>query len=266
MYAYRIAYDGREYHGFQRQPDVPTVEDGLLEALRSLDICGAETLPEGYAAASRTDAGVSATAQTVAFEAPAWLSPAALNSRLPEPIRAWGRAAVPASFHATHDATARQYVYHLYAPEADPGRVRTLLDRLAGRHDFHNLTPDESGTTRSLSVGLRESPPFLELRVRADGFPRQLVRRAVGLVTEALEAGPGRIERALGPESLSGPAGISPAPPEALVLTTVQYPAVAFSADDDAAARAQALFERRRVSHATNAHVAAAIADAVGTE
>ncbi len=266
MHAYRIAYDGREYHGFQRQPDVPTVEDGLLEALRSLDIGGSETPPESYAAASRTDAGVSATAQTVAFEAPAWLSPAALNSRLPETIRAWARAAVPTSFHATHDATARQYVYHLYAPDTDPDRVRTLLDRLAGTHDFHNLTPDESGTTRNLSVGLRESSPFVELRVRADGFPRQLVRRAVGLVTEALDTGQARIDRALSPESLSGPAGISPAPPEPLVLTTVRYPEVAFTTDADAAARAQTLFERRRVSHATNAHVAAAIADAVGTD
>ena len=48
--AYRIAYDGQPYHGFQRQPDVPTVEDALLSALRALDVleAGGDT-PPGYA-------------------------------------------------------------------------------------------------------------------------------------------------------------------------------------------------------------------------
>ena len=99
MHAYRIAYDGRPYHGFQRQPDVPTVEDAMLGALRDLDVlAGDADTPPGYAAAGRTDAGVSALAQTVAFEAPDWLSPAAFNSELPESIRAWASADVDAEF------------------------------------------------------------------------------------------------------------------------------------------------------------------------
>ena len=38
MRAFRIAYDGRPFHGFQRQPSVPTVEDRLFDALDSLDV------------------------------------------------------------------------------------------------------------------------------------------------------------------------------------------------------------------------------------
>ena len=140
MDAYRIAYDGRPFRGFQRQPDVPTVEDAVFDALRDLGVFAGDA-PPGYAAAGRTDAGVSAVAQTVAFEAPEWLSPAAFNGELPASVRAWARADAPDGFHATHDAVAREYVYHLHALEADPGRARAALDALAGEHDFHNLTP-----------------------------------------------------------------------------------------------------------------------------
>jgi tRNA pseudouridine(38-40) synthase len=76
MDAYRVAYDGRPFHGFQRQPDVATVEDALFDALRNLGVLADDAAkPAGYAAAGRTDAGVSAVAQTVAFEAPEWLTP-----------------------------------------------------------------------------------------------------------------------------------------------------------------------------------------------
>ncbi|MFB6218385.1 MAG: tRNA pseudouridine(38-40) synthase TruA, partial [Halobacteriaceae archaeon] len=64
MRAFRLAYDGRPFHGFQRQPDVPTVEGALLDALDALDIPFAGDTPSGYAAAGRTDRGVSAVAQT----------------------------------------------------------------------------------------------------------------------------------------------------------------------------------------------------------
>ena len=100
MRVYRVAYDGRPYNGFQRQPTVPTVEGHLLAALGRLGVTdGRSDPPTGYAAAGRTDAGVSALAQTVAFEAPDWLTPAAFNSELPAGIRAWASAAVTAEFH-----------------------------------------------------------------------------------------------------------------------------------------------------------------------
>ncbi|MFB6223724.1 MAG: tRNA pseudouridine(38-40) synthase TruA, partial [Haloarcula sp.] len=171
MRAYRVAYDGRPYHGFQRQPDVDTVEGRLRSALVRLGVCErGDGLPENYAAAGRTDAGVSARAQTVAFDAPAWLSPTAFNSELPPDVCVWASADVPAEFHATHDATARTYTYFHYAPQSshvpgdgdtpaddrpgrsgvDDGRWNAAVDALSGTHDFHNLTSDTSGTVRTI--------------------------------------------------------------------------------------------------------------------
>ena len=263
MRAYRIAYDGQPYHGFQRQPDVATVEDTLFDALRALDVLDGDKPPQ-YAAAGRTDAGVSAVAQTVAFDAPEWLSPAAFNSELPGSVRAWASAEAPSDFHATHHASQREYTYLLYAPEAEKSRVRRALDALAGEHDFHNLTPDSTGTRRQLSTGLVGDDPFLSLRFRAGGFPRQFVRRAVSLVGSVAreQAGVERIERALSPEPLLGPDGIQPAPPEPLVLTGVVYD-LSFAVDREPARRTRELFRRLQVDHATRARVASRILEDV---
>lgn len=273
MRAFRIAYDGRPYFGFQRQPDVPTVEDALLDALRNLGVLdgadpgsacsrpstdeAGDDVPPGYAAAGRTDAGVSALAQTVAFEAPDWLTPAAFNAELPAAIRAWAAADAPDDFHATHDATRRTYRYHLYGPELDDDRVRAALDALTGEGDFHNLTTDDEGTVRTLDADCARDGDFLVLTLSADGFARHMVRRIVALVRAvgSGESGLDRIGRVLGPDSLDGPAGVPTAPATPLVLADVTYPDLSFEPDPQAAGSAREVFEKRRIEATTAARV-----------
>ncbi|USZ70824.1 tRNA pseudouridine(38-40) synthase TruA [Natronosalvus halobius] len=285
MRAYRIAYDGTGYYGFQRQPDVPTVEDAIFDALRNLEVIGDDPKPAGYAAAGRTDAGVSALAQTIAFEAPDWLTPRALNSALPADVRAWASADAPADFHATHHATRRVYTYHLYAPRAgfgtgsgsdattetvDDDRFHAALEALSGTHDFHNLTPDEEGTRRSPTLEARRDGSFLEIIVSASGFARELVRRlvslarAVGAGEESLE----KIDRVLASEPLPGHEGIAPAAPESLVLTGVDYPTTSleFAIDAEAAQRTREILEARRIDQLVGARVARQLRDGLDTD
>lgn len=263
--AYRVAYDGQPYHGFQRQPDpgVATVEDALLAGLLDLGIVDGDggNTPDGYAAAGRTDAGTSALAQTVAFAAPEWLSPSAFNSVLPDEIRVWASTPAPAAFHATHDATAREYTYFLHAPAAVEQRARKALDALAGEHDFHNLTPDDEGTVREIETVLTRDGPFLVVMVRAGGFPRQFVRRLVTVVEEMArgDAGMERIDSVLGEAPLSGPEGVPPAPAGPLVLSGVSYPELSFAVDDNALAAARSFFTDRHAERAAGARVAAAL-------
>jgi len=242
--AFRVAYDGRPYHGFQRQPDVTTVEGELFAALRRLDVLAGEK-PPGYAAAGRTDAGVSARAQTVAFDAPEWLTPHALNGELPDPIRAWADADAPADFHATHDAIRRTYRYFWYAPnqsEAAHQRAERALSRLAGEHDFHNLTPDDANTVRDLEAAIQRDDEFLVVTVEAGGFCRELVRRVVSLVQAVAETGDaGRVETVLDDEPVDGPEGVPPADPHPLVLQDVEYD-LDFEVDADAVAQAREAF------------------------
>ncbi|WP_290812047.1 tRNA pseudouridine(38-40) synthase TruA [Halovivax sp.] len=280
MRAFRVAYDGTGYYGFQRQPDVPTVEGTVFDALRELGVLEPEAAkPAGYAAAGRTDAGVSALAQTVAFEAPDWLSPRALNAELPADVQAWASADAPTDFHATHGATERTYVYHLYAPAAgarelaandgDPpvedGRVADACDALAGTHDYADLTPDDRNTRRTVALDAERDGDFLVLTVRAGGFPRQLVRRLVSLVRAvgADEVPLQRIDRTLAPEPLPDHERAAPAPSEPLVLADVTYPDIEFSIDEEAAASARAVFERRRVERLAGARVSRQLRDGI---
>lgn len=263
MRAYRVAYDGRPFYGFQRQPDVPTVEDAILDALDALDVTEGGT-PPGYAAAGRTDAGVSALAQTVAFEAPDWLTPHALNGHLPDEVWSWAVADAPPDFHARHDARAREYRYYLVADGLDADRARAVLDALAGEHDVHNLTTDAEGTVRDVETDLSVDEDCLELVFVAGGFPRSFVRRATTLVHEVAsgEADLDRVERVLGPDRLDGREGVPPAPPYPLVLADVSYD-VRFEVDPDGAASARAFFGERRRDAAARVRVAGFIEEGV---
>ena len=262
MRAYRLAYDGTGYRGFQRQPHGETVEDALFEALWDLDVAFEDGSPAGYTAAGRTDAGVSARAQTVAFEAPAWLRPRAFDAELPTDVRAWAVATVDADFHATRDAAARTYRYFLYAPDAADDLADEACRRLSGYHEFGDFTPDEEGTVRDVAIDVVRDGPFLVVDVRAGGFPRQLVRRLVTAIEAVARARrePAFLDRALGPVPLEGPDGIAPAPPEPLVLADVAYPSVAFEVDEPAASVARDLFAERRRGRLAAARVAGHIA------
>jgi tRNA pseudouridine38-40 synthase len=253
--AYRLAYDGTRYRGFQRQPHDQTVEDDLFGALTDLGVTDGK--PEGYAAAGRTDRGVSALCQTVGFEAPDWLTPRALNSRLPASIRAWAHAEAPPGFDARHEAAGRAYRYHRHAPpdEFDDDRAVAACEALSTEADFHNLTPDREGTVRNLTITVEREGGFLVFDLRGGGFARQLVRRVVSLVSMVArgERPLAFVDRVLESDPLPGEDGVPPAPPEGLVLLDVTYPDLSFVVDAEAAASARAVFEARRVDAATRA-------------
>ncbi len=275
MRAFRLAYDGREWYGFQRQPDVPTVESRLFDALETLSVLPAEaSKPLGYAAAGRTDRGVSALAQTVALECPEWLTPRALNSELPPTIRAWASADVETSFHATHDAVRREYTYYLYAPSieaerldartpVDDDRARGALELLCGSHDFSNLTPDTTGTRRGLSGRLTRHGAFLEVGFAAGGFARELVRRLISVI-QRVATGQQSLEWV---ERLLGPTTVEPRPPpaspEPLVLSNVVYPGVDFDGDPDAADSAKRTFGQQAVDALVTERVSRSILNGV---
>ncbi|AEN06332.1 tRNA pseudouridine synthase A [halophilic archaeon DL31] len=262
MRAYRLAYDGRPYYGYQRQPDVPTVEDTLFAGLEAIGVLeDADQKPPNYAAAGRTDAGVSAVAQTVAFDAPEWCTPGAVNAELPGSVRAWAAAAVDGDFHPTRDPVQRTYVYHLHAPDADDSAASAAASALSGKHDYHNFTSDDHRTVREVSATVERDGEFLAVEVSAGGFPRGFVRRFIGVLFEiAVEGAPlSRAEEALGEESLQGGRGIPRLSPEPLVLTGVAYPNLEFTVDEQAATSAREVFEERRVGGLERARVASSV-------
>jgi tRNA pseudouridine38-40 synthase len=107
-----LTYDGTPYNGWQVQPNLPTVQGTLAQAIHR--ITGETVLPQG---SGRTDTGVHALAQVATFSLtvpiPAANLHRALNRALPASIRVLSVEAVPEHFHARHSAHRKTYEYRI---------------------------------------------------------------------------------------------------------------------------------------------------------
>src|SRR5271165_3775727 len=107
-----LAYDGTEFHGWQTQPGLPTIQ-GALEEI----VGGMEGKPVHVAGSGRTDAGVHALAQVAAFTIVNPIPPdnllRAMNRLLPPAIRIIEAAETLSDFHPRFDAIAKTYRYTL---------------------------------------------------------------------------------------------------------------------------------------------------------
>ena len=107
-----LTYDGTPYNGWQIQPNLPTVQGTLAQAI--YHITGETVLPQG---SGRTDTGVHALGQVASFSLttpiPAPNLHRALNNALPSSIRIISVEPAPESFHARHSALRKTYEYRI---------------------------------------------------------------------------------------------------------------------------------------------------------
>jgi tRNA pseudouridine38-40 synthase len=241
-----LSYDGTCFHGWQVQPDLPTIQ-GILEQI----VSGMEGRPVRVAGSGRTDAGVHALAQVAAFsiENPIPLPNLrkAVNRLLPPAIRVLAAEEVALDFHPRYHALAKTYEYrlvradvcspfhwpyaHHYPYPLDEQRMITLAPVLEGEHDFTAFAAsddrDAEGRSKVRTVFSsrlsREGDWFL-YRVRGSGFLKHMVRNIAGLL---IEAGKGNVDEARLRDYLSNrvPAKAGPtAPAKGLFLIAVEYP------------------------------------------
>ncbi|MGC9316981.1 MAG: tRNA pseudouridine(38-40) synthase TruA [Armatimonadota bacterium] len=237
-----VQYDGTDYHGFQRQPNVPSVQEELEGALSRL-----LEHQVSVTGAGRTDAGVHALGQTVTFETDSTIPTRrivlALNALLPGTVSAVGAQEVPADFHPRYDATGKLYGYRILNRELpspficryawhvrrplDVSLMRDAAARLIGEHDFAAFSSagmSVSTTVRTLRrLDVNVEGDLLELRAEADGFLYMMVRRIVGAL---VEVGRGRLSveevgRILEGRDRTRAAFV--APPQGLSLIRVMY-------------------------------------------
>jgi len=244
-YRLLIEYDGRPYHGFQAQGELPSIQGSIERAVKGF--CG-EALR--LQAAGRTDAGVHATGQVVHVDlAKAWKAEVvrdALNAHLvPEPIVVLEAAVAPEGWHARFSATRRRYRYRILnrrsPPALDQGRVwhvKKPLDAeamhaaaqvLVGHHDFttfRDLACQAKSPMKTLDVAaVRREGEQVLLEFASRSFLHRQVRSMTGSLAEvgigrwtaddltaALEA---RDRKACGPV----------APADGLYLSGVEYEA-----------------------------------------
>ncbi len=240
-----LAWDGTEFHGWQIQPGLPTIQGTLEEIVGAI-----EGKPVHVAGSGRTDAGVHAHAQVAAFTIdnpiPADNLRRAINRLLPPTIRVLDAIETNADFHPRFDAIAKTYEYTIHrAPICSPFEWRYVhhypypLDEDAmiaaaslfeGKHDFTAFAASDnrdeegkSGVRTIFNSTLVRSADRLIYTVRGSGFLKHMVRNIVGTL---IETGRGNLDAhgitALFSADSTGKAGPT-APAKGLVLLSVEY-------------------------------------------
>jgi tRNA pseudouridine38-40 synthase len=245
-----IAYDGADFHGWQFQPGIFTIQGAINEAARK--ITQEKIVAHG---ASRTDAGVHALGQVAHFKTRTSLSASeiqrSLNALLPPAIRVVAAEEVGHDFHSRWLSQGKTYRYRIYRgrvlPPFEHRRVlhypwpldedaMSISARLfEGEHDFTSFAAssgseeddrDRSAQRVVYSSEIIREPGAEEIDyvVRGQSFLRYMVRKMVGTL---IEVGRGRLTPgdipnlfALRDRSRSGPT----VPPEGLYLIAIEYP------------------------------------------
>lgn len=256
-YKLTVAYEGTEFHGWQKQSatdsDDPAplrtaqgvLENAVREAVRE---------PISLLGASRTDAGVHARGQVAAFTTAADLPPQrmmpAINARLPDDLLVVGAEPTHDAFNPISDAVAKGYRYCIAhqgvggalrplfdrrtttysAYFLDPERMRAAAGHFQGEHDFTSFTRKHHGrestvrTVYDCSVtALDGDQPRLAVDVSGNGFLYNMVRIIVGTL---VDVGRGRLEPEAIPDIIAArdrhTAG-STMPPQGLCLMWIKY-------------------------------------------
>lgn len=237
-----VEYDGTCYAGWQRQPDHPTIQAAIEQAIHQVSQATVSVIGAG-----RTDSGVHALGQVASFRtevdwpASNWMR--ALNAVLPKDIAVRSSALMSDHFHAQHDAQGKLYTYRILHRSARPTLDRSFVwhiyrplntasmhqaaSTLIGSQDFSSFEGSLTDNTnpicnlQRLAVLCRGEEIHVE--AYADRFLKHMVRAMVGTV---VEVGLGKRH----PDSLTEVlkardrcAAGQTAPPQGLCLTRVDY-------------------------------------------
>ena len=194
-----IEYDGTAYHGWQIQPNVPTVQGVLQATLERITQESVQVIGSG-----RTDTGVHATGQVAHFHTHSRIPPVglqrALNALLPDDVVVRAAESRSLDFHARYDALCRTYEYTLLnraTPSAldrhhvlhEPRDLQVeqtdlRVKQLVGTHDFASF--QKTGSDRQDAVctvyeaGWSRVEERVIFRITANAFVRGMVRAIVG--------------------------------------------------------------------------------------
>lgn len=237
-----VAYDGTNYSGWQIQPNTPTIEKKLDEAIYALT--GENVHVTG---ASRTDAGVHALGNVSVFDTassiPADKFTYALNRYLPEDIIIQQSDEVESDFHPRHCDTRKTYCYSILNTEfglpkkrnytwnvpgnIDISKMQEAAEYLVGEHDFKSFccvrTQTETTVRTIYSLDVDRKGDEILITVTGNGFLYNMVRIIAGTL---IQVGKGKFNPEYVKEMLDAKdrtqAGQT-APPQGLTLMRIEY-------------------------------------------
>ena len=247
-YKLLIQYDGTDFHGWQVQDNLRTVQGELTAALSLID--GRSVSVHG---SGRTDAGVHAEGQVASVEIQREMAAeklrAAINANVGKDVRVLKAEEVDPEFHARYSAVEKTYVYrivnapvispfwsryaHQEARKLDLDRLRSAAQLFLGRHDWTAFSAAQSDvedrvrTITRLEIDERHDArahdSLIEITVSADGFLRYMVRTIAGTLMSIArsELDNDTLREAI--ETGLRPLSATTAPAGGLTLVSVRY-------------------------------------------
>lgn len=247
-YKLLLQYDGTDFHGWQSQDGLRTVQGELEQALTLIEGKRVNVFGSG-----RTDAGVHAEGQVANVEIQREISAqklrSAINGNIGKDVRVLEAEVVNSEFHARYSALEKTYVYrivnapvmspfwsryaHHEARPLDLVQMQTAAELFLGKHDWTAFSAAQSDvedrvrtiTNLEISERLdeRSHSTLVQIRVSADGFLRYMVRTIAGTLMAAgrRELDSSAVEQAI--ETGVRPIFATTAPACGLTLLSVRY-------------------------------------------
>lgn len=203
-YKLLIQYDGTNYAGWQIQENAVTVQQKIVEAIKTLIDEDVNLIGSG-----RTDAGVHALGQVANFitseELDLYKFKYSLNSMLPKDISVIDIQKVHQEFHSRYDAKKRSYLYiisknkspfydrysYFYHGPLDCRKLNSISGRLIGEHDFTSFckqnTETENKVCNIYNIHWKETRGLIFFIIEADRFLHGMVRTIIGTVLNSFK-------------------------------------------------------------------------------
>ena len=252
--ALKIGYIGTNFHGFQRQPDLRTVEEELIYHLRKLDYID-DLKKSRFRIAGRTDAGVHSLGNVISFQSEKDVRVNEINNSLPDDIQILASAPVRYAFKPRY-AQMRQYRYMLFQ-DLDIDKLRECAEIFKGTHNFTNFTKRfQKTTTRTIDdikvtkVDLEDyhkrefpnlhdtiSPIFID--IYGESFLWNMVRKMMRVFVDVAigKMTLDEVQDLLNPPQDAPRANIKVMEAEYLILMDIQYDGIKLKYDDYACER-----------------------------
>ena len=238
-----VEYEGTAYHGFQYQSNACSIQEEIEGAIQR--VTGERLRLKG---AGRTDTGVHASAQVVAFDTESSHPPStvlkALNAHLPDDIGVRAAYSVRGDFDPRRDALSRTYTYTIVnRPTRSPLQRRTahhVRDRLdvqrmdeasqqfVGLHDFARFAatldePERSTCRRVYETAVTRNGDIVTFDVKGSSFLPRQVRRMAGALVAVGRGESSTNELAIMIDGGETGKVAHSLPPNGLCLTAVEY-------------------------------------------
>ncbi|CAL4042686.1 tRNA pseudouridine synthase A [Buchnera aphidicola (Anoecia corni)] len=198
-----IEYNGKNYHGWQNQKEVITIQETLEKAISYIANQKIKVICAG-----RTDTGVHSSGQIIHFQTTSKRTEKAwtigVNSKLPNDISVCWIKKVPNNFHARYSATSRQYQYiinnsilrsallndysyHFFKP-LNEKKMHYSGQYLIGEHDFTSFRStycqSKSPYRKIMNLSVSRFKNLIIINIQANSFLQHMVRNIVGSLIE----------------------------------------------------------------------------------